>query len=171
MTRRSDRLIHHALLLATPLLVAIGCASAPRTGGGASAPSAAAGSGASDSKAPPSFVKTNDTTKMVALLDLRTDLPKDTLWRVVTAALDRRYKLQVQDRTAGVAQTTWQSPKDSDGIPDLRYRMRVSVRFIGTDWRRLEVRCEANWKTQETGFDRVLLAEAIADLKTRVGRG
>jgi hypothetical protein len=60
-----------------------------------------------------------------------------------------------------------------NGVPDLRYRTRFVAQFTGDDWRKLQLRHEANWAHGEewdVGFDAVQLDSVANDLRTKMGR-
>jgi hypothetical protein len=68
--------------------------------------------------------------------------------------------------------TSWQASLLRDGVPDLRYRTRITAKFLGDDWRKLQVRDEANWARGEewdVGFDVVQLDSVAAELQARLG--
>jgi len=69
--------------------------------------------------------------------------------------------------------TAWLASLVRDGVPDLRYRTRFVARFVGDDWRRLQIRHEANWARGEEwdiGYDAAQLDAVSAELISRLGR-
>ena len=92
--------------------------------------------------------------------------------RLLTDALGVRYTVEVVDARAGFAMTAWQATLQRDGVPDLRYRTRVSGKF-GDDWRRMQLRNEANWQRGEewdVGYDVAQLDSVASDLRAKLGR-
>jgi hypothetical protein len=58
-------------------------------------------------------------------------------------------------------------------VPDLRYRTRVTGKFVGDDWRKLQLRDEANWQRGsewDVGYDIAQLDSVAAELRTKLGR-
>ena len=72
--------------------------------------------------------------------------------------------------------TPWQASFMRDGAPDLRYRTRVMIRFLGDDWKQVSVRAQANWQRPGTtdewdvGYDTQVLDDVSNDLTARVGK-
>ena len=69
--------------------------------------------------------------------------------------------------------TPWQSSTMRDGVPDVRYRTRVVVRFLGEEWKQFSVKIEANWKHDDEwdiGFDSKLLEDVSMELQKRIGK-
>ena len=57
--------------------------------------------------------------------------------------------------------------------PDLRYRTRVVIRFLGEDWKQASIRAEANWQKGEEweiGYDGKILDDVAAELKAKIGK-
>jgi hypothetical protein len=93
--------------------------------------------------------------------------------RTLVDALSQRYVVDVVDPRAGFVMTTWQASVVRDGVPDLRYRTRITARFIGDDWRSLQVHSEARWaRGQEfdVGFDSAQLDSVSTDLRAKLGK-
>jgi hypothetical protein len=158
-----------AIALALPFVAAVaeGCTT---LGGGA---------GASDVRidqpgAPASFVRSTSDTRSTRLIDLRDGLTKPLAWRTALEVLGTEHTVDVRDETAGFAMTPWEATVVRDGVPDLRYRTRVTLRFLGEDWKQLQVRAEANWRVRgdewEVGFDEALLEKVTSDLQSRLGK-
>ena len=69
--------------------------------------------------------------------------------------------------------TPWQATLARDGVPELRYRTRIILRFLGDDWKQLTVRAEANWlrgEEWEVGYDAALLDSVSTQLTGRLGK-
>ena len=91
----------------------------------------------------------------------------------LTDALGQRFTLDVVDPRAGFAMTAWQATVLRDGVPDLRYRTKLTARFLGDDWRHVQLRDEANWQRGEewdVGYDVAQLDSVAADLRARLGK-
>jgi len=94
-------------------------------------------------------------------------------FKAASDMLVARYSIDVSDQRAGFLMTPWQASFIRDGAPDLRYRMRLVIRFVGDDWKQVSVRSEANWKRGDEwdiGYDSKVLEEAATELRTRIGR-
>ena len=130
--------------------------------------------GEPQSGAPPSFVRSTSDTRSTRLIEVRDGLTKPLAWRTALEVLGTDHTVDVRDETAGFAMTPWEATVVRDGVPDLRYRTRVTVRFLGDDWKQLQVRAEANWRSRgdewEVGFDEALLEKVTADLQSRLGK-
>jgi hypothetical protein len=122
---------------------------------------------------PPTFVRTTSDTKSSRVIDLRDGLTKAAAFKAASDMLIARFSIDVSDQRAGFLMTPWQASFIRDGAPDLRYRMRVIVRFVGDDWKQATVRTEANWQhgdEWDIGYDSKVLDEIATELRTRVGR-
>jgi hypothetical protein len=162
----------------TPLLLAcafIACAKAP-------APSTSPGPGStprqssvepSSSSLPPSFVRTTAEAPSMRTIDVRDGLTRQQAMRILVDALSQRFTVDVVDPRAGFAMTTWQASLMREGAPDLRYRSRITARFIGDEWRSLQLHSEARWTRgdeAEVGYDVAQLDSVAADLRVKLGR-
>jgi len=157
-----------AIALALPVVAVLaeGCGavrgSGPADGGGPQA------------GAPPSFVRSTSDTRSTRLIEVRDGLTKPLAWRTALEVLGTDHTVDVRDETAGFAMTPWEATVIRDGVPDLRYRTRVTLRFLGEEWKQLQVRAEANWRSRgdewEVGFDEALLEKVTADLQSRLGK-
>jgi len=104
---------------------------------------------------------------------IRDGLTKPTLFRIATEYLSQKFTVYVSDPNAGFLMTSWQSSLARDGAPELRYRTRIVLRFLGDDWKQLAVQAEANWLRGEewqVGYDAALLDSANVNLTTRLGK-
>ena len=93
--------------------------------------------------------------------------------RILVDALTQRFTVDVVDPRAGFAMTSWQASLMRDGGPDLRYRSRITARFIGDEWRSLQVHSEARWSRGEeadVGYDLAQLDSVATDLRAKLGR-
>jgi hypothetical protein len=135
---------------------------------------ASAGAHPTDPSAPPSsFVRTTAELRASRLIEVRDGLPKAQALRMVIEGLEPRYTVEVTDPRAGFVMTAWQSSVIRDGVPDLRYRTRLTARFIGDDWRTLQLRGEANWARGDEwdiGYDVAQLDSVASDLRARLSR-
>jgi hypothetical protein len=121
---------------------------------------------------PPTFVRTTNDTRTTRLIDVREGLTKPVLWRLLGEAM-QEHTVDVRDQQAGFMMTPWETSVTRDGVPDLRYRTRVTTRFVGDDWKQVQVRVDARWQKGEewdTGTDIALLERMAAELGVRVGR-
>lgn len=93
------------------------------------------------------------------------------MFHIASDYLSQRYTIDVSDPNAGYLMTPWQATLSRDGVPELRYRTRIILRFLGDDWKQLAVRAEANWLRGEEwqiGYDAALLDSVSAQLTQRL---
>lgn len=124
-------------------------------------------------QAPASFVRSTAESQVTRMIDVREGLTHTQAMRLLTDELGQRYTVEVVDPHAGFAMTAWQASLQRDGVPDLRYRTRVSGKFLGDDWRRLQLRDEANWQRGEewdVGYDAAQLDSVTNDLRAKLGK-
>ncbi len=123
---------------------------------------------------PPTFSRTTADLKVSRLIDVREGMSKATLfWRAANEVLSSKYSVDVSDQRAGFLMTPWQASFSRAGMPDLRYRTRVIIRFVGEDWKQVLVRAEANWQRDDewdVGVDNALLEDVSNDVKAKVGK-
>lgn len=122
--------------------------------------------------APASFVRSTAEVQVTRTIDVREGVTHAQGMRMLTDALNERFTVDVADPRAGFVMTEWQSSL-RNGVPDLRYRTRVTARFLGEDWRRLQLRHEANWARGDEwdiGYDAPQLDSVTADLRTKLGK-
>src|SRR5215468_4582318 len=122
---------------------------------------------------PASFVATTSDVRSTRIIDVREGLTKVNAFRAATELLTQRYTVYVSDPRAGFLMTPWQPGSTPQGAPDLRYRTRIIIFFLGEEWKQVSVRAEANWQRGDewdTGFDAKLLEDVSSELKTRVGK-
>jgi hypothetical protein len=125
-----------------------------------------------NNSAPSSFIRSTADAKVTRVVDVREGLTKPQAMRLLTDALSQRYTVEIVDPRAGFAMTSWQA-SIIDGVPDLRYRTRVTGKFVGDDWRKLQLRDEANWQRGsewDVGYDIAQLDSVAAELRTKLGR-
>jgi hypothetical protein len=155
-----------ALTLPVIAVAAGGCAT---IGGAARAPDARIAPGA-----PTSFVRSTSDAQSTRLIDLREGLTKPLAWRTAIEVLETDHTIDVRDSTAGFLMTPWEATVVREGVPDLRYRTRVTLRFVGDEWKQLQVRAEANWRARgdewDVGYDQALLDKVTTDLQSRLGK-
>jgi hypothetical protein len=123
--------------------------------------------------APTSFVPSTSDAKTTRIVVVRDGLTKQALFRTATDYLAQKYSVDISDPNAGFLMTPWQATLSRDGVPELRYRTRIVLRFLGDDWKQLAVRAEANWLRGEEwqfGFDSALLDSVSTQLTTRLGK-
>jgi hypothetical protein len=122
--------------------------------------------------APASFVRSTAEVQVTRTIDVRDGLTHIQGMRLLTDALSARFTVEVTDPRAGFVMTAWQSGL-RDGVPDLRYRTRVTARFIGDDWKRLQLRHEANWARGDewdVGYDALQMDSVLTDLRSKLGK-
>lgn len=143
------------------LLTFVGCRSVPFRSSGP------------DETAPPSsFVRSTAELRASRMIEVRDGLARPEALRLVSDALSERFVVEVTDPRAGFVMTAWQAGMVRDGVPDLRYRTRLIARFLGQDWRTLQLRDEANWARGdewEIGYDSAQLDTAATMLRNRLG--
>jgi len=165
-----------ARMRALPLLLAcslVACSKASQspTPGRGPAPSVSNVSTTGNS-APSTFVKTTAEQPAMRSIDVRDGLTHPQAMRTLVDALSQRYVVDVTDSRAGFAMTTWQANGVRDGVPDLRYRTRITARFVD-DWRSLQVLSEARWargQEADIGYDSVQLDSVATDLRAKLGK-
>jgi hypothetical protein len=164
---RRQRRVAVALALPFVTAVAEGCGSVR----GATRPVVGA---TVQSGAPASFVRSTSDTRSTRLIEVREGLTKPLAWRTALEVLGADHTVDVRDEAAGFAMTPWEATVVRDGVPDVRYRTRVTVRFLGEEWKQLQVRAEANWRSRgdewDVGFDEALLGKVTSDLQSRLGK-
>jgi hypothetical protein len=124
------------------------------------------------SEPPPSFVQTTAELRATRLVEVREGLTRPDAMKLVAEALGHRYVVEVADPNAGFTMTAWRASMTRAGVPDLRYRTRLIARFLGEDWRRLQLRGEANWARGDEwdiGYDAAQLDTASRELRDRLG--
>ena len=123
--------------------------------------------------APTSFVASTSDAKTTRVLMVRDGLTKPVAFRTVSEYLAQKSTIDVSDPNAGYLMTPWQATLSRDGAPELRYRTRIVLRFLGDEWKQLAVRAEANWlrgDEWQVGYDSALLDSVATQLEARLGR-
>ena len=123
--------------------------------------------------APTSFIRSTSDAHVTRVIDVRDGLSHAQAMRILTDALAQRYTVEIVDPRAGFAMTAWQASMQRDGVPDLRYRTRITGKFIGEDWRKLQLRDEANWQRGsewDVGYDAAQLDSVTSELRTKVAK-
>ncbi len=122
---------------------------------------------------PASFVQSTADSKTTRTIPIRDGMSKTALFRTATDALSQDHTIDVSDPKAGFLMTTWESGV-RDGVPDLHYRTRVVLRFLGDDWKEAQVKAEANWQRDndewDIGYDSFLLGGVTELLRAKVGK-
>jgi hypothetical protein len=123
--------------------------------------------------APATFVLSTSEAKVTRSIDVRDGLTHAQAMRSLVEALSQRFTVEVQDPRAGFAMTAWEAGLVRDGVPDLRYRTRLTARFLGEDWKKLQVRHEANWARGDEwdiGYDVAQLDSVTSSLRAKLGK-
>jgi hypothetical protein len=123
--------------------------------------------------APTSFVASTSDAKTTRVVMVRDGLTKPAAFRIATEYLTQKYTVDVSDPNAGFLMTPWQATLAREGVPELRYRTRIILRFLGDDWKQLAVRAEANWLRGEewqVGYDAALLDSVSTNLTACLGK-
>ena len=145
-------------LSALLLLPLFACASIRQRGSAAQSP-------------PASFVRTTAELRATRMVQVRDGIARADAMKAVADALQVRFVVEVADGNAGFTMTAWRASVSREGVPDLRYRTRIVARFLGDDWRRLQLRSEASWARGdewEIGYDVAQLDSASRDLRERL---
>jgi hypothetical protein len=122
---------------------------------------------------PPTFVQTSSDARATRIIDIKDGVTKMLAFRAATDLLTQRFTIDVTDQHAGFLMTPWQPSFVRAGAPDLHYRTRIIIRFLGDDWKQVSVRADANWERAEewdVGYDSKLLDDVTTDLRSRIGK-
>ena len=122
---------------------------------------------------PTTFVQTNSDARATRLIDIKDGVTKAIAFKAATDLLAQRFTIDVTDQHAGFLMTPWQSSFIRGGAPDLHYRTRIIIRFLGDDWKQVSVRADANWERADNwdiGYDSKLLDDVTLDLRSRLGK-
>ena len=127
--------------------------------------------GANDESPPASFVHSTSELRATRMLQVREGLARPDAMKLVADALGKRYVVEVSDPNAGFTMTAWRASMGREGVPDLRYRTRLIARFLGDDWRRLQLRSDSNWARGDEwdiGYDVAQLDTSSRELQERL---
>ena len=122
---------------------------------------------------PGTYERSTADSRARRLLEVREGLAKPALFKAVSDFLAENFTVDVSDLNAGFLMTPWQASLLREGAPDLRYRTRIIVRFLGDEWKQVSVKAEANWQREdewEVGFDSKLLDSVTTEVRNRVGK-
>jgi hypothetical protein len=125
---------------------------------------------------PSTFVLTTSDVRSTRLIEVRDGVSKTAAFKAATDLLTQNYSVDVSDQRSGFLMTPWQATFLRDGAPDLRYRTRVMIRFLGDDWRQVSVRSQANWQREgavdewDIGYDTKILDDVANELSGRIGK-
>ena len=123
---------------------------------------------------PQTFVLTTSDVRSTRVIDVREGLGKPAAFRAASDLLAQRFAVDVSDQAAGFIMSAWLTGVTREGAPELRYRTRMIIRFLGDDWKQASVRAEANWKhgTDEwdVGYDAKALDDIVSELRTKIGK-
>jgi len=122
---------------------------------------------------PSSYVRSTSDARSRHVLEVRDGLTKPVAFKAIADYLSETFTVDVSDSNAGFLMTPWQTSLLRDGVPDLRYRTRVVIRFLGDEWKQVSVKSEANWQRGEeweVGFDSKVLDTVTAQVRSRVGK-
>ena len=128
---------------------------------------------ASGATPPPTFMQSTAEARNTRIVDVREGFSRANAMRALVEALGQHYTVEITDPKAGFAMTAWNASLMRDGVPDLRYRTRFVAQFMGDDWRKLQIRHEANWargQEWEVGYDAAQLDSVGAEMRTRLGK-
>jgi hypothetical protein len=122
---------------------------------------------------PATFVHSTAESRNTVVIDVREGLTRPVAMRILTDALGVNYTVEITDPRAGFVMTAWAASTAREGVPELRYRTRFVAQFTGDDWRKLQLRQEANWargQEWEVGFDAAQLDSMSTELRSKLGR-
>ncbi|MEP6494656.1 MAG: hypothetical protein ABJF01_18365 [bacterium] len=122
---------------------------------------------------PEAFVRTSSDARATRVIELGDGTTKAAAFSAASELLTQRFSIDVSDQHTGFLMTPWQASFSRAGAPDLHYRTRIIIRFLGDDWKQVSVRADANWQRGEewdVGYDSKLLDDVITDLKSRIGK-
>jgi hypothetical protein len=125
------------------------------------------------SNPPSSFQETTSDARIGRVIDVREGLGKAAAFKAATEVLADVSSVDVSDQHAGFLMSPWQASVVRNGLPDVRYRTRVVIRFLGENWSQASVRAEANWQNGDSwdvGVDNKLLARVSDELRERIGK-
>lgn len=122
---------------------------------------------------PSTFTGTTSDSRGSRVIDVKDGVTKPNAFKAVQDFLTQKYSVDVKDDHAGFLMTPWQASSLRNGVPDLRYRTRIVVRFNGDEWKQVTVRSEANWQHGDgwdLGFDSKILDDVATEIQNRIGK-
>ena len=127
------------------------------------------------SKQPKTFVKTFDEPGVWKAIEIRDDLAKDQMWRLVVDTVSQRHDLEVLEKESGYLRTSWKYTYITPRVGSIseKYRSRIVVKFLGDNWKTVQVKCESNWLDRGgwvMGYDTRILEDIYGDLQGKIGR-
>ena len=125
------------------------------------------------SNPPSSFQQTTSDARIGRVIDVREGLAKPAAFKAATYVLADISSVDVSDPHAGFLMSPWKASLIRNGVPDLRYRTRIVIRFLGENWNQVSVRAEANWQNTDAwdvGVDKKLLDRVSDELRDRLGK-
>jgi hypothetical protein len=125
------------------------------------------------SNPPSSFQETTSDARIGRVIDVRDGLGKPAVFKAASEVLDDVSSVDVSDQHARFLMSPWQATVVRNGLPDVRYRTRIVIRFLGENWNQVSVRAEANWQNGDAwdvGVDNKLLSRVSDELRERIGK-
>jgi hypothetical protein len=122
---------------------------------------------------PSTFVQTTSDTRSTRVIGVRDGLSRTAAFRAASDLLGQKFSIDVSDAHAGFLMSSWQATSLREGAPDLRYRTRIIIRFVGDDGKQVSVRADANWQRGDEwdiGYDDKLLDDVSNELAARIGK-
>ncbi|WP_394699437.1 hypothetical protein [uncultured Desulfobacter sp.] len=125
-------------------------------------------------KPPGTFIKSFDESGIWKTIEVRENLDRDELWRLMVDTLTQKYDLEVVQKDSGYIRTSWKHTYVRNGAVIQNYRSRIVVKTVGEDWGKVQIKCESNWLDNRQGwllgYDTRLLADAFSDIQGKIGR-
>src|SRR6266498_4920373 len=120
-------------------------------------------------EAPKTFIETHDEGGVWKNVEVRDGLEKEELWRKVVDALTHDFDVEVLDKDSGYLRSAWKYSYVSSTKRYDQYRNRITVKFIGDDWKVVQLKVEANWFSKSAGdwvlgYDSQLLRDVYTEL-------
>lgn len=132
-----------------------------------------AGCASGGPRPPATFIRSTAESRNTVVIDVREGFTHATAMRALVDILGEHYTVEVTDPHAGFAMTGWAASTAREGVPELRYRTRFVAQFLGEDWRKLQLRQEANWAhgdEWDVGYDAAQLDSMSTELRNKLGR-
>ena len=122
---------------------------------------------------PKTFIKTYDEPGIWKTIDIRDNMEKDRIWRLLVDTLSQKYDLEVLEQDSGYLRTSWKYTYIRGGAISNRYRSRIVVKLPDEDWSLAQIKAESNWLEDEgwvPGYDTRLLEDVYGDIQGKLGR-